>query len=86
MEKRIDIRQALRVFDKVMSHGEKTSDGRRLNNIIADSDFDGYTVYLRSNNVMLAIFFHNTFHLNYDKKEELDIFFRALNEIDALSI
>ena len=81
-EQKIDVKQALRVFDKITREGEKTEDGWRYRGLTASTDFDGYTVFLRSPNVELTIFFHNKFTVDYRNAMELDEFIQLLSKLD----
>lgn len=81
-EQKIDVRQALRVFDKITQAGEKTEDGWRHRGLTASTDFDGYTVFLRSPKVELTIFFHNKFTVDYRNPLDLEEFIQLLEKLD----
>ena len=83
MDKRLDIKQALRVFDKVVSCGLKEGDQYRLDGLQASSGFDGYSVTLGTNRVVLTIHFHNKYDVDYDDSKELDLFIQLLDRIDG---
>ncbi|MBB5210631.1 DUF3081 family protein [Microbulbifer hydrolyticus] len=82
LEQKIDVKQALRVFDKITKHGEKTDEGWRYRGLTASTDFDGYTVFLNSPKVELTIFFHNKFTVDYRNQVDLDEFIELLGKID----
>lgn len=81
-ESKIDVKQALRVYEKIVTRGEKLDDGHRLSGISALSDFDGYTVVLRNENASLTIQFHSKFTLDYTNQRELFLFLEKLESID----
>ena len=81
-EQKIDVKQALRVFDKITKNGEKTEEGWRYRGLTASTDFDGYTVFLRSQNVELTIFFHNKFTVDCKRSMDLEDFVDLLAKID----
>lgn len=82
LEQKVDVKLALRVFDKVTQNGEKTEEGWRYRGLTVSTDFDGYTVFLRSTNVELTVFFHNKFTVDYRNAMELEEFIRLLEKID----
>lgn len=86
MEKKLDIKQALRVFSKISEYGQRVEGEYRLNGMWATTDFDGYTVILRDEAVTLHIFFHNTHKFTYKRRVELENFVARLAEIDRLQL
>lgn len=81
-EHKIDVKQALRVFDKATREGIKEADGWHYRGLIASTDFDGYTVFLSSPKVQLTIFFHNKYTVDYANAMELEEFVDLLTKID----
>ncbi|MFV8782398.1 DUF3081 family protein [Microbulbifer sp. SA54] len=81
-EQKIDIKQALRVFDKITQHGEKTENGWQYRGLTASTDFDGYTIFLRSAKVELTIFFHNKFTIDCRSSLDLDEFIDLLGKVE----
>ncbi|WP_078083743.1 DUF3081 family protein [Microbulbifer mangrovi] len=81
-EHKIDVKQALRVFDKITKLGEKTEDGWRYRGLTASTDFDGYTIFLRSQKVELTIFFHNKFSVSCRFPMDLEEFIEMMDKID----
>ena len=81
-EQKIDVKLALRVFDKITQHGEKSEQGWRYRGLTASTDFDGYTVFLSSPKVELTIFFHNKFTVDYRNPMDLEEFIELLEKID----
>ena len=82
MEEHLDINQALRVYDKVVSKGNKDQDKYRYQDLTAWSDFDGYTVQLSDGAVTLSIYFHNKFEFEYKNAKQLNAFIRKLDAVD----
>lgn len=81
MEK-IDPRQMLSVFEKIMTHGQRDEDGTVLNGVHASSGFDGYTITLWDNRVSATLQFHNAIHCDCDNQQYLDDFLGKLATID----
>ncbi|WP_226704406.1 DUF3081 family protein [Microbulbifer elongatus] len=81
-EYKIDVKQALRVFDKITREGEKTAEGWRYRGLTASTDFDGYTVFLRSPTVELTVFFHNKFTIDCKRPTDLEDFVELIKKID----
>ncbi|MCW8127983.1 DUF3081 family protein [Microbulbifer halophilus] len=81
-EHKIDIKQALRVFDKATRKGEKREDGWHYRGITASTDFDGYTVMINTPKVQLTILFHNKYTVDYGKAHDLQEFVDLLDKID----
>ena len=83
MDKRFDIKQALRAFDKVTRYGLQQGGEYRLDGLLASSGFDGYTVTLADNHVSLTIHFHNSYDVEYSDSKALDNFLRLIDRIDT---
>lgn len=81
-EHKIDIKQALRVFDKATRKGEKREDGWHFRGITATTDFDGYTVMINTPKVQLTIFFHNKYTVDYARAHDLQEFIEVLEKLD----
>nr|WP_010131332.1 DUF3081 family protein [Microbulbifer agarilyticus] len=81
-EQKIDVKQALRVFNRVTKDGKKVGDEWQFYGLTASTDFDGYTVFLRSNRVELTIFFHNKFKVECSNALDLENFVDLLKKLD----
>ena len=57
METNINVRQALRVFQKVLDHGTRKGEATTYKRLDASTSYDGYTVILNDECVTLTIFF-----------------------------
>ena len=86
MEQKFDIKQALRVYYKIVQHGQKVNDEHRLNDVWASADHDGYTVMLHDDAVTLHIFFHNTHKFTYKRAIQLEQFMTRLAELDRMQL
>jgi len=82
VEKKLDIKQALRVFSKVTEYGQRSAGEYRLGGLWASTDHDGYTAILRDDAVSLYIYFHNTYKFDFSKKIQLNAFMDTLREVD----
>jgi len=70
-EHKIDVKQALRVFDKATRKGDKKDDGWHYRGLTVSTDFDGYTVFISSSKVQLTVFFHNKYTVDYGNAHDL---------------
>ena len=86
MESQFDIKQVLRVFQKILDHGQKIDNAYRFGGITAESDFDGYNLLLFDDAVKLHIFFHNTHKFDFKRNIELDAFMDKIKHIDKLGM
>ena len=82
MNKEVDVRKALRVFQKITEEGVKSGDHYTMNGLKALTDFDGYTATICNDYVTLDIFFHNKFSFNYTNAKERETFLEKLNALD----
>lgn len=81
-EHKVDVKQALRVFDRATREGSKEGDGWHFKGLTVSTDFDGYTVFINSPKVKLTIFFHNKFSVDYERSKDLQEFVNLLASID----
>lgn len=81
-EHKIDIKQALRVFDKATREGVKEADGWHYRGLTVSTDFDGYTVFINSPKVQLTVFFHNKYTVDYQNAFDLREFVDLLEKLD----
>lgn len=81
-DRRLDIKQAMRVFNKVQNHGIKRENCYNWQQFEASADYDGYTLYLSNTKVKLTLYFHNKYRLEFNKRHDLDEFFQQLAFID----
>ncbi|GAB2876125.1 DUF3081 family protein [Microbulbifer echini] len=81
-EHKVDVKQALRVFDRATREGRKEADGWHYQGLTVSTDFDGYTVFINSAKVRLTVFFHNKFAVDYSSHKDLQDFIRLLASLD----
>lgn len=82
MNSAIDIKQVLRVINKITRYGQKVGSQFRLGELSAEPGFDGYTVTLADNAVSLAVYFHNKHHLNCKRDIDFDSFLLKISHLD----
>ena len=82
MEKRFDINQALRVYDKVVSNGIKRHEKYHYQGICAWSAVDGYTVQLSDEKVTLSLYFHSKYEFDYKNSRQLNEFIKKIDGLD----
>ncbi|MFC6635491.1 DUF3081 family protein [Microbulbifer taiwanensis] len=81
-EHKIDVKQALRVFDRATKEGIKEKDGWHYRGLTVSTDFDGYTVFINSAKVQLTVFFHNKYTVDYQNAHDLQEFVDLLAKLD----
>lgn len=84
MSSEIDIRMALRAYQKVVELGEKRGNKHYYKGISAYSDLDGYNVDLTDDKVTLSINFHSKYNLDYKSALDKDEFMEKLQKIDKI--
>ncbi|MET1255702.1 DUF3081 family protein [Aliikangiella maris] len=82
MKNRLDLQLALRAFQKIIDFGTKKDNEYILNGLIASTDFDGYTLFIRDEHVCLSIFFHHKYELDSDNQIHNLQFFEKMENID----
>lgn len=80
----IDVRKALSVFELITRTGVKSGEDWTLDQMTANSGFDGYSISLRDQNATLTINFHNTYHVDCDNHQQLKSFVEHLDRLYAL--
>lgn len=81
MEEHFEIKRALRVYDKVVSNGEKKQDKYEYKGLTASSSVDGYTVQITDGAVTLSIYFHNKYEFDYQNSKQLEAFIKKLESL-----
>jgi len=82
MKDKVNVRQALSVFQKVVDYGERHQGFYLLDGIRASTQDDGYTVTLSDDNITLHVFFHNQCALECENRSQLDQFLLRLKQIE----
>ncbi|MGS2721803.1 DUF3081 domain-containing protein [Paraglaciecola aestuariivivens] len=83
MKNDIDSKFILNVFEKIRQQGEQKDGHYFLQGINAYTDFDGYTIFLEDALVQLRFGFHNQYHFDYAKEQDLEQFLKKLKAIAA---
>jgi hypothetical protein len=78
---KINIKTALRAFDRIREEGVERSGEHHLSGVSAGSDFDGYNITLHDDYVTLHIFFHNKFKLDFVNNRHRDAFIERVEKI-----
>lgn len=86
VETAFDIKQILRVYQKIVDNGQKVDDAYRFAGVSAESDYDGYTLMLFDEAVSLHIFFHNSHKFEYKRSVDLEAFMEKIKHIDKLDL
>lgn len=86
MKNDLDSKMILRVFEYIQQHGEIIDDLKCVDGIFAYTDYDGYTIYLKSNTVTLTLGFHNTYHLEYDAQNHKESFYQSVNRLNHIAL
>lgn len=81
---KIDVRQALLAFQKLVDLGSKEGEVYQLGKLKGHTDYDGYTVFLSDDHVSLEVHFHNRYKIDFPDRPALDAFIRSINEITQL--
>lgn len=78
----IDVKKALRVYQKITSSGVQKEGAYVLDGLKAAQSFDGYTASIFNERVRLDLLFHNKFTFTFDNKKERSDFLEKLEKID----
>jgi hypothetical protein len=79
MSEKIEVGNALRVFQTVIDNGTKTDKGYEFKGLIADTGFDGYTVTLSDGAVTLTVMFHQKFAVDSPNSQATENFIKRLD-------
>ncbi len=80
-EYNFDVKLALTAFNNILSNGRKDNREYHYQGLTASSDFDGYTLFIKNQNVSLTIFFHNKYKIDFKHKLALNEFYEQLEKI-----
>nr|WP_067287214.1 DUF3081 family protein [Marinobacterium profundum] len=81
MEHRFSVVTALKAFNVITQHGEKSAEGYVLDGITARAEYDGYTVSMTDGRVTLYIYFHNKHKFDFERSDDLDRFMATLERL-----
>ena len=82
MERKPDIYQALRVYQKIINFGLKQSNSFDLNGLKANAGSRENSITIKDEQVSLDIYFHNRYQLHYEDVDSLGSFLDKLNKVD----
>lgn len=83
LERKVDARLALRAYQKIVERGEREDQRWRLGDLVAQADFDGYTVTLSDGTVTVSVLFHSRVAIDAPSGRALEAFVRRLEQLDA---
>lgn len=78
-----DKRNFLHLFNVVSTQGEKINNGYEFQGIRAWHDFDGYTCWLKYNDLTVTLLFHNKYQFDYQSEDTLTNFMKKANKLLA---
>jgi hypothetical protein len=76
-------RNFLQLFNVVSTQGEKINDGYEFQGIRAWHDFDGYTCWLKYNDLTVTLLFHNKYQFDYQSEDTLTNFMKKADKLLA---
>ena len=82
MQEKLNVRQVLRVFNAIRQHGQKRGGEFYLDDIVASTSYDEYTLTLSNEYVTLQVFFHNKLSLQFSSRRQRVLFLDKLAAID----
>lgn len=81
MKNSLDVRLLLQAFNIVTAKGQLNDGVYSLDSVEAFTDFDGYTCFLKYQQVMVTLMFHNKYQVDSPSEEALERFERRLNKL-----
>lgn len=76
-------RNYLQLFNLVISKGDKRDGKYHLEGITAHHDFDGYTCWLKYNDLTITLLFHNKYDFEYTHEETAARFLKKTEKLLA---
>lgn len=86
MSKVIDVKLALRVFEKITSKGIKDGYEYTLDGLVAAQSYDGYTASIYNDYVRLDLLFHNKIKFSADNARQRELFLDKLKKLGKSDI
>ncbi|MGF1711803.1 DUF3081 domain-containing protein [Vibrio kagoshimensis] len=74
MDKKLTIKEFLRVFDCIRASGDRLDDRYVLDEVYAWHDYDGYTCWLSYKDVTVTLMFHGTLKIEHGKPSNYSAF------------
>lgn len=81
LERKIDARQVLRAYQRIVEDGERDGDAHRLGELVASADFDGYTVMVGDDAVTVRVLFHSRVAIETGHPRALEGFVKRLDAL-----
>ena len=81
MKNDLDNKLILKAFSIIRERGEQVEKGHFFEGVTAYTDFDGYTLYFETKNVLMSFGFHNTYHLDYHSERDKKDFLQKMRNI-----
>lgn len=80
---KVDVRLALRAYQRVLDRGERRDGGYQLGELRAETDFDGYTVSIGDGRVKVRVLFHSRVDVDAPNSKALQDFVGRLERAVA---
>lgn len=74
-------RNYLKIFNLVTSKGIKKDNDYEFEGINASHDFDGYTCWLKYQDLTITLLFHNKYQFDYTHSETVERFIKKVDRI-----
>lgn len=70
----ISPKDAIAAYQVIREKGTQQNAAYEYGGITAETDWDGYTVFLKDNHVSMTVYYHYKYQLDYENIEQLDAF------------
>lgn len=80
-EASFNTKTALRAFNTIITKGKKTNGFYRYQGLQAISDYDGYTLVIKNEQVSLTLFFHHKYAIDFSNRLALDAFYQKIEQL-----
>lgn len=77
----ISPKDVIKAYQVIRDNGTKEVNGYRYKALLAQSDGDGYTVFVSDSFVSMTVYYHYKYHLEYTNKKQLEGFKLKLNDV-----
>lgn len=84
LDRRLDVRLALRVFNAVRERGERRGESYFWQGMAVSSDYDGYTLELSDGRSTARVYFHNKYDFEGPSRILRQEFIDRLKRIDKM--
>lgn len=81
LERKVDARQVLRAYQRIVETGERDGDVHRLGELLAGADVDGYTVWVADDAVTARVLFHSRVAIETGQARALERFVKRLEAL-----